>query len=379
MPRVEQTEQPRGTSTSSYSETYEQKQGWGKLADWIEQQCDEGLLIQGDTFKVKGYVAEMNLDNGKFFTKTIKVKNRQTGAEEEKQTTHTQSIAVIDDRRFTPEGTLLPLPPKQLGTSFFDGRMRDGSRGIARGAMYHLHLAVTFQEPPADLVNNRGGWDTDDYTGPNHPVLLLVDFAGWEQEGSQYYNSRAGLKVFLNRFERDPEARTASPKPTTRTSRSSGRSSTESQPANPATTATERVPDLGLTGDDFEDAPEGEHGPNPTSTTPARRSASGATAPAGDAPPTGRGRSRATSASAGAGAKAAVGHIVTTSVDSGPVKVIANPADPALQKATERQVRFIATLLGELGERVPDDLGTLTRKQASERIEELQRLRNAAA
>lgn len=390
MPRIEQTEQPRGTTGgSTYSETAEQKAGWAKLADWIEDSLEDGTLIEGDTFKVKGYVQSMNLDNGKYFKKTFK--DRTTG--EEKVTTTTKLTAVITDERFVPAGVLLPLPTKDFGTSFFDGRLRDGTRGIARGSMYHLHLAVTYAEPPQELVDNKGSWDTDDYCGPDHPVLLVVTFAGWEPEGSQYYNSRASLKVFLDKFERDLEAKKAGPKPST-----SGRSSRRAAVEDDVEEGGNHKDGVDLTGDDFDDDPPtppvargGTGRTSGRSRTTAERAGSGSTGPgtAGtmrivDAPvdlaasPT-RGRSRAGSAGAAAGGSNVVASTATASV-----------SDPALQKATERQVKFIYAIAREAGldeqevtiwsqDLYSQDIEQLNRRDASSFIEALQRRRNEVA
>ena len=371
MPRMDQTQQPRGTTASSYSETPAQREGWNKLADWVEDQLAEGTLIEGDTFRVKGYVQSMGLDEGdRFFTK--KIKDRQTGAE--KSTTYTQAVAVIDDRRFTDAGVLLPLPRKELGTSFFDGRMRDGSRGIARGAMYHLHLATKFEEPPKELVDNRGAWDTDDYTGPANACLLVVDFAGWEPEGSQYHDSRASLKVFLNRFERDPEARKTQPA----TSAQRRRRVEAEIEGNAVEEAAMNIVS-GLTGDDFDDAPPPPRGGSGRSAGRSTTTASTAGSGGGTEPnPTGRKRAASAGAAAGDSATAA-----STGTGSG--------SDPALQKATERQVKFIYAIAREAGldeleltqwcqELYGDDVvSNLNRRDASSLIESLQRRRNEVA
>lgn len=369
MPAIIQKQQPKSTTSgSTYSETPGQKAGWAALADWIEEQVNLGLLQEGDEFNVQGFVQSMELDNGRFFSK--KIKDRKTG--EEKDTTYTKVTAVITDPRFAPPGVLLPLPRKDLGTSFFDGRMRDGSRGIARGAMYHLHLAVTFADPPKELIDNVGTWDTDDYTGPSHPVLLVVTFAGWEDEGSQYFNSRSSLKVFLKEFARDIEGRRA-------------------QLARP------KAAPAAVTGDEFDEDP------TPVATAPGRRargSAASATAssapadkpwiddatdPVGAAaqvlvPPT---RGRRAAASAGAAAPAAAASTATAPASPVPVTV-------GGQKATERQVKFIYAIAREAGldeqelqnwsqELYNQEVEELNRRDASVLIEALQRRRNEVA
>lgn len=98
---------------------------------------------------------------------------------------------------------------KQVGHSFYDGYRRGSQeRGPLhmRGGMWHIHHAVTGGEVPTELVNGKVGYDTDDYCGKQHPILLRFEFKGMVEEGQDYYGTRGNLNLKLDGFEPDPNA-----------------------------------------------------------------------------------------------------------------------------------------------------------------------------
>ena len=98
---------------------------------------------------------------------------------------------------------------KTIGFSFADGWRRGSSERSPmqmRGGLWHIHYSVTGQEVPKELVESKVGFDTDDYCGPQHPLLLRLVFKGVIEEGQDYYGTRGNIKLYLDGFEPDPDA-----------------------------------------------------------------------------------------------------------------------------------------------------------------------------
>lgn len=202
MPRVDQqANHVPGTGGFTYSETPNQRESWGRLEDFIQEMRPK--VIPGDTFTLRGHISKFVLNGNAYFTK--KVTRDTAEGKKEVDWPYVRVVARITDERIVVgEGTVLELPIKDVGANFFDGRARDGKRGTARGGMFHVHLAVTHEEPGEALVNNTGSWETDDYQGPDHPILLRVKFDGYT-DNEQYAKQRCGMTLWLAGFERDPD------------------------------------------------------------------------------------------------------------------------------------------------------------------------------
>ena len=198
MVKVDPNAQAPETRGGNYVETPEIKGQWRRLRKLLR---DEKVLPEG-TISVKGYLQKVLLDkDGKYFAEPTK--DRKTG--EDKTWFHVKVVPVITDPRIVAAGEKpLVLLTKKVGASFFDGRNRDGSRSPIRGGMYDVHYAALLAEPSEGLVRGREAWDTDDYVGPEHGLLIELLFRGMEEEGSQYYGTKANLKIFVNGFKVDP-------------------------------------------------------------------------------------------------------------------------------------------------------------------------------
>lgn len=370
MPAVDQRKQRQtGGGNFTYEETPAQRRGWQNVRAFIEDHEPE--LIKDDTFTLKGRIKKMLLDEkdgvANYFYKDVTRDGKKV------EWPYVKVVAHITDERVCVRNTPLELPVKDVGANFFDGYGRDGKRSLLRGGMYWVHLGVTHQEPPKELVDGTGTWETEDYE--DQDVLLVITYAG-DTEDDRYADRRDGLALWLGGpkgiVERDPEAshikrpdRAArrlmvtdpepeeveeqqDPQPRARggSGRTTGRSTTTSGRA------------AGRSGRGDDDEP-------PFST-------------AGEDSPT-RGRRSATSAGAAADAPATAGSTTTTS-----------GADPSVALSTERQQKFIRAVAREAGldeqklEQWASELfglsvAELNRRDASDLIKTLQRRRNEVA
>jgi hypothetical protein len=203
MPRIDQqANHVPGTGGFTYSETPNQRKSWERLEDFIQEMRPK--VIPGDTFTLRGHISKFVLNGNAYFTK--KVTRDTAEGKKEVDWPYVRVVARITDERIVVgDGTVLELPIKDVGANFFDGRDRKkGTRGTARGGMFHVHLAVTHEEPDEALVNNTGSWETDDYAGPDHPILLRVKFDGYT-DNEAYAKQRCGMTLWLAGFERDPD------------------------------------------------------------------------------------------------------------------------------------------------------------------------------
>jgi hypothetical protein len=388
MPAVDQRKQPQtGGGGASYEETPAQRRGWRNVRQYIEDY--QPRVLVDDTFKIKGIIKKIMLDGGddnpKYFVKDV---NRDG---EKKQWSYVKVVALITEPDVVVNGAPLELPIKDVGANFFDGRSRDGTRGTARGGMYTVHLAVNHEEPSKDLIDGRGSWDTSDYEGK--PVLLVVKYAG-DTEDDRYADRRDGMALWLQGFERDPEARPNERKHI-RPSRPHDEDNFDDDPQLPArggsgptsgrstTTRRRGDDDSGAGGSDDNDPPSRASGAGdeaPRASNGKAASARRATSTDDDTDelpaPT---RATRGAATASATAPATAASSATTSVDN-----------PALQLSTERQQKFIGAIAREAGldqmelDTWVDELygctvAELNRRDASALIEALQRRRNEVA
>lgn len=190
---------PRSATAGNYEESENESLAWRALRTYIRSGMDEPVL-EGDTFKLRGQIQKFIFDtDGNYFVEKRGDEGKQ------KDWYFVKVVAQITDDRLGTHGRtgLLTLPPKKVGVSFFDGRMKDKPRTPIRGGMFNIHYAVTHQEPPASMVRDNGPWDTDDYEGK--PIMLNIKYVGKTPEDSAYYGKRANLVVFLDAFERDPK------------------------------------------------------------------------------------------------------------------------------------------------------------------------------
>jgi hypothetical protein len=359
MPAIDQRSQPKTQSGGgeNYEETPAQKKGWENVDDFIATHRPRVLV--DDTFRIKGRIKRVLLDEkdgaARYFTKDVKRKNEKTGEMEVKPWAFVKVVATITDPDVVVRGAPLELPVKDIGASFFDGwTTRDGkrSRGITRGGMFNLHLGVTHEEPGEDLVEGIGSWETEDYEDKD--VLLVVKYAG-RTEDERYKDRRAGLALWLQGFERDPEASHI------------GRGATRRRDPEPEEEQQEEAPRRAASG--------GTGRTSERSTTTSRPKESGPEAgPADEETPTRASRS-ATSAGAGADAPTTAGSTATASGGE--------------RKATERQVKFMYAIGHEAGldneeiqahsnELFNVDIEALSTRDASSMISFLQRLRDEA-
>lgn len=384
MAAINQKDQPRTSAGGgNFEETDDQKRGWARVKRHIETRKPRVLV--GNVFTVKGVVSKIILNNGGYFNEPTNYNGK------EGTRNYTKMVARITDERLVVNGAPLEFPVKKVGASFFDGwTYQDGKRvrGTARGKMWELHVAVYQEEPPAELVNDEGSWETGDYT--DRPVLLQIKYDGPTTD-DRYKDQRAGMTLWLQGFEADPDVEPPS------------------YPDRPDS------PDGDL--DEFGDDPEdrGEFfdrllGENPV---PAASGGSGRTTGRGpttsrqgddesipddfddftppgdeDRPEPSRGSGRGTrlrsalqsnQPAASAGAAAPTAAVAT-----------ATPASPGAEMVTDRQLKFIAKIGAEAGlteeeiqawslELYAVETDQLARSDASAFIAALQRRRNEVA
>lgn len=198
MPRFNQPQQGGGQGTR-FTEGPEEKAAWQKLRQYISRE----KIMPGETFTLPGTITKIRFngsdDNPSYFTEMVK--DRNTG--EMKERHYVYVICAITDPRFGTPGTA-GLPPKKVTPNWFDGRNRDGTRGNARGGFYHIHVAALHEEPPQELVNGGADWETEWYE--NRPLLLRLVYLGDEDPGGRYADQRAGMRIFVESFERLREA-----------------------------------------------------------------------------------------------------------------------------------------------------------------------------
>lgn len=189
MAKLNQKANPGGGG--GFTESEEARLAYRKLKRWMR---DNNITREG-TFVLKGKIVKFLLNNGGYFTE------KRTGNDGiEKDWPYVKVVTAVIDPQFGAPG-LIELPPKKLGASFYDGRMSDGKRSPLRGGMYNVHLAATGQEPPQELVNGEGDWDTDDYVGK--PLNLRIVYMGPVEETSKYYGNRGNMTLFMNGIEID--------------------------------------------------------------------------------------------------------------------------------------------------------------------------------
>jgi len=193
----EQDPQVRGT----FVETPEAKQVWRRIRKLIKS----AQLLEGDTLDLKGVVTKVELGPGnRYFREERKQKDGTT-----KPWFYVKVSATLTDPQAIGDDEPLALQPKKVGASFFNGVNRDGSRSPFRGGMYDLHRATFHAEPSQGLIDGEEPWDTDDCAGV--PLILRFTYNGVEEEGSQYYGTKANMKIFLQTFDRDKTTQVASP------------------------------------------------------------------------------------------------------------------------------------------------------------------------
>jgi hypothetical protein len=207
MPAIQQSKQPN-VGRGKFEESAAEKESWFALRQYIRAED----IKPGETFQLAGTIAKFLFDgtpeNPRYF-----VKKQVTDKGEEKDWSYVKVLCAVTDPRFGKPGTLT-FPPKNVGSSFFDGHMGDNKpRSPLRGGMYNIHFAVTGQEPPQVLIDGEGDWETDWYE--NKPVMLTLKFVGYTPEDSRYAGTKADLAVFVNGFARNRQAsRPPTPRPT---------------------------------------------------------------------------------------------------------------------------------------------------------------------
>lgn len=187
-------QQPARTGEGTYEESIEESEGWKLVRRYLKAQK---MMVDG-TFKVKGTIKKFIFDNGGYFE--TEFTDKATGKVSKRSSV--KVVAAITDPRFGQPG-ILELPPKGVGVSFFDGKRGSQPRSPIRGGLYSIHLAVTHQEPPQELVKG-GPWDNEPYEG--QPLLLNLVYKGTVEEDSPYHGKRANMTLFINGFERDPDS-----------------------------------------------------------------------------------------------------------------------------------------------------------------------------
>lgn len=194
MPRFNQPQQGGGQGTR-FAEGPEEKAAWQKVRQYISRE----KIMPGETFTLPGTITKIRFngtdENPSYFTEMVK--DRNTG--EMKERHYVYVICAITDPRFGSPGTA-GLPPKKVTPNWFDGRNRDGTRGNARGGFYHIHVATLHEEPPQELVSGGADWETEWYE--NKPILLRLIYLGDEDPGGRYADQRAGMRIFVEGFER---------------------------------------------------------------------------------------------------------------------------------------------------------------------------------
>jgi hypothetical protein len=203
MPAIQQSKQPN-VGRGKFEESAAEKESWFALRQYIRAED----IKPGETFQLAGTIAKFLFDgtpeNPRYF-----VKKQVTDKGEEKDWSYVKVLCAVTDPRFGKPGTLT-FPPKNVGSSFFDGHMGDNKpRSPLRGGMYNIHFAVTGQEPPQVLIDGEGDWETDWYE--NKPVMLVLKFEGYTPEDSRYAGTKADLAVFVNGFARNRQASRPTP------------------------------------------------------------------------------------------------------------------------------------------------------------------------
>lgn len=186
---------PRSVSAGNYEETENEIAAWKELRRYIR----DNDILPDSTFVLRGQIQKFLFDNGAYFSEKRGDEGKQ------KDWYYVKVVTQITDDRLGTHGRsgILTLPPKKVGVSFFDGRLKDKPRTPIRGGMFNIHYAVTHEEPSQAMVRDNGPWDTDDYEG--RPIMLKIKYVGKCEEGSAYYGKRANLVLFLDGFERDPK------------------------------------------------------------------------------------------------------------------------------------------------------------------------------
>lgn len=182
-------------------ETAAEKLAWRAL---IQEMKRQGISRPEQKFTIPGYIVSLAGDPNNPGSPIIKDNSKydKTG------TKPTRAVLAATCKTTLPGCELLEFR-KDVGYSFYDGYRRGSQeRGPLhmRGGMWHVHYSVTGDEVPKDLVDSRVGFDTDDYCGPQHPVLLRFEYKGRVEEGQDYYGTRGNINLKLDGFEPDPNA-----------------------------------------------------------------------------------------------------------------------------------------------------------------------------
>jgi len=163
-----------------------------------------GISRAEQKFTIPGYIVSLSGDP-EDPTKPIIKDNKKYDTTGKKPT---RAVLLATCKTTLPGCEMLEFR-RDVGYSFYDGYRRGSSeRGPLhmRGGLWHVHYSVTGQEVPKELVDSKVGFDTDDYCGPQHPVLLRFEYKGPVEEGSDYYGTRGNINLKLDGFEPDPDA-----------------------------------------------------------------------------------------------------------------------------------------------------------------------------
>lgn len=179
-------------------ETAAEKLAWRAMKDEMRKQR---ISRPDQKFTVPGYIVKLEGDPNDP-SKPVIIDNAKFNPEKP-----TRAVLNATVKTTLPGCELIEFR-KQIGYSFFDGYGRKGDRSPMqmRGGLWHIHYSVTGNEVPKELVDGKVGFDTDDYCGPQHPLLLRLVFKGVIEEGQDYYGTRGNIKLYLDGFEPDPDA-----------------------------------------------------------------------------------------------------------------------------------------------------------------------------
>lgn len=179
-------------------ETAAEKLAWRAMKDEMRRQR---ISRPDQKFTVPGYIVKLEGDPSDP-SKPVIIDNSKFNPEKPTRAVLNATV------KTTLAGCELIEFRKQIGYSFFDGYGRKGDRSPMqmRGGLWHIHYSVTGEEVPKALVDGKVGFDTDDYCGAQHPLLLRLVFKGVIEEGQDYYGTRGNIKLFLDGFEPDPDA-----------------------------------------------------------------------------------------------------------------------------------------------------------------------------
>lgn len=180
-------------------ETAAEKLAWRAMKDEMRRQK---ISRPDQKFTVPGYIVKLEGDPNDPSKPIIKDNSKYNP----EKPTRAVLLATV---RTTLAGCEAIEFRKDVGYSFYDGYRRGSSeRGPLhmRGGLWHIHYSVTGQEVPQGLVDGKVGFDTDDYCGKSHPLLLRLIYKGAVEEGQDYYGTKGNIRLFLDGFEPDFDA-----------------------------------------------------------------------------------------------------------------------------------------------------------------------------